>query len=445
MTLSQFSAESGLSYSAPNAVAAQAIERVEAAYLGSRAEVADLLRDPALSDGDVPMATVVSAYLNLMWATPEASQRARQLRPRLREQIRADANARERHHAAAVEDWCDGRLDLAAKRLDTLLGDNPQDVFSLKIAQYLHLYSGGADSMRRSVELVLGELDEQAPYFGYAQGIASFAYEEAGDYERAEPLGRAAMTHDTADAWAAHAVAHVFEMQGRCDEGVAWLEGLGNAWGETNNFRYHLDWHQALYHLELGAPQRALELYDRRVREDLDGDFYLDQCNAVALLMRLELHDYPIADRWNELAGLAERHVDDTELVFCSLHHLLALVRGDRCRQARALLATLERWPVGQQGEVAAAAGVGIGRALVAYGAGDFTAAVEHFGAAAPELRRIGGSFAQRDLFQMLRIDAQIRAGRALEARSLLAERAGQTPPTSWCRRRLAACEATLG
>ena len=61
----------------------------------------------------------------------------------------------------------------------------------------------------------------------------AFANEECGNYVVAEAAGREAMALDPANLWAAHAVAHVMEMQGRRGEGIAWFStgwsGTGRA------------------------------------------------------------------------------------------------------------------------------------------------------------------------------------------------------------------------
>ena len=47
-----------------------------------------------------------------------------------------------------------------------------------------------------------------------------------------------------------HAVAHVMEMQGRLDDGTAWLRQHQPVWAEGNGFHCHLWWHLGLFRLE---------------------------------------------------------------------------------------------------------------------------------------------------------------------------------------------------
>ena len=50
-----------------------------------------------------------------------------------------------------------------------------------------------------------------------------FGLEECGDYDAAFRMGSQALERNPLDAWATHAVAHVYEMQTRQQEGVTFL------------------------------------------------------------------------------------------------------------------------------------------------------------------------------------------------------------------------------
>ena len=119
--------------------------------------------------------------------------------------------------------------------------------------------------MVSSVERVIPAWSDDLP--GYASILAchSFAHEEAGNYLAAEPSGRRAIELDPGDLWAAHAVAHVMEMQGRRSEGIEWLTTLAPNWEGSHNLQHHLWWHCALFKLEYGDTAGALELYDTRI------------------------------------------------------------------------------------------------------------------------------------------------------------------------------------
>jgi hypothetical protein len=145
-----------------------------------------------------------------------------------------------------------------------------------------------------------------------------------------------------------------------------------------------------------GAPEAALELYDKEIRPRPTDDFR-DVANAVSLLVRLEEEGVAVGERWAELAELAVRRRHDLTLVFASLHHLMALVGSDRLDAAEKILEGLRRRASGggDQARVAREVGLPLARALLARprrGAPDLTRL-------AGRLRGLGGSNAQRDVF----------------------------------------------
>ena len=115
----------------------------------------------------------------------------------------------------------------------------------------------------------------------------------------AERTARRALEIEPKDGWAVHAVAHVMEMQGRIDEGVAWLQSREQDWAPDNGFAFHNWWHLALFHLDRGDIDRVLDLYDTAVHPE-PAVFALALVDATALLWRLALEGVDVGDRWDE-------------------------------------------------------------------------------------------------------------------------------------------------
>ena len=170
------------------------------------------------------------------------------------------------------------------------------------------------------------------PGYGYVLGMRAFGLEEMGDYARAEEFGRRAVAIDPSDAWSVHAVAHVMEMQGRPQEGIAWVRENEAHWeNRIHNFRHHLWWHQALFHLALDEADAALDLYDNRFRADTASDDVLDIANAASMLLRLHFRGVDAGARWEELAKHAAGRFADGIFPFFDAHYMAALaMAGDR-------------------------------------------------------------------------------------------------------------------
>jgi tetratricopeptide (TPR) repeat protein len=334
------------------------------------------------------------------------------------------APARARGWCAALGGWLDCGPSAAIAALEEVIAAEPRDTLSVKLCHAIRFILGDSAGMRLSLERVLDAHGDDHPCRGYLLGCHAFALEETGDYAAAERTGLRGLEAAPDDAWGLHAVAHVYDMTGQSAGGIALIERHDGAWMHCNNFRYHVWWHQALMHLDQGDTDRVLMLYDRKIRVDRTDD-YRDIANATSLLARLELEGVNVGDRWAELADLAEGRSDDGCLVFADLHYMLALI-GDRREGAAARLMSRMKRDAGPEGEVArivADPGLGAAAGLAAFGEGDYGRAFSLLRAARPRMQSIGGSHAQRDVYERITVDAGIRAGHFDAAAAILAER----------------------
>jgi tetratricopeptide (TPR) repeat protein len=217
---------------------------------------------------------------------------------------------RERKYVDALEAWLAGRPSRAVALMEQILDVDPADALAMKLSHGIRFILGDCTGMRASVERVMPAYAPDHAARGYLLGCHSFALEETGSYEKAGIAGRQALWMAPDDAWGLHAVAHVHEMTGNAAQGLEWLTGREEAWAHCNNFRYHVWWHKALMHLDLGQIDQALMLYDTEVRKDKTDD-YRDISNATSLLMRLELEGVCVGNRWEELSELCANRTED--------------------------------------------------------------------------------------------------------------------------------------
>jgi len=351
---------------------------------------------------------------------------------------------RETAFVAALADWCGGSPTRAAARLEAVLAQHPRDALAMKMVQAIHFVMGRPAAMRASVEAVLPFWTDH-PARGYLLGCHAFTLEETGEYARAEATGRQGVALAPDDAWGLHAVAHVHDMTGRAVDGLAWLQGREGSWAHCNNFRFHVWWHRALLHLDLGQYDAALAIYDADIRAEKTDD-YRDIANAASLLSRLELDGVDVGARWDELADLAEGRATDGCLAFADLHYLLALCGGARDAAAAGLIARMARTrPEGHDARrIIARPGLHMARGVQAFAAGDYSVAWLHLRSARTEAQSIGGSHAQRDIFARLTIEAALRGGYIDAAEGLLRDRQALRAGTAdgYTQRRIAIIDA---
>src|SRR5262249_28695675 len=160
---------------------------------------------------------------------------------------------------------------------------------ALLVGHQLDFFRGDAQNLRDRVARSIGRIDPASPHYGFVQGMFSFGLEESGDYQAAERNGLAAVAAHPEDVWAVHAVVHVYEMQGRVDEGIAFLRSREADWGSGNMFTVHNWWHLAIYLLEAGRIDAALAVYDAHIHNLESAGVPLEMLDASALLLRLYL------------------------------------------------------------------------------------------------------------------------------------------------------------
>jgi tetratricopeptide (TPR) repeat protein len=336
----------------------------------------------------------------------------------------APATMREIAFVHALGDWLGGRPSRAAARMEVILSLNPRDALAMKMVQAIHFVMGKPDAMRASVEAILPAWTDDHPARGYILGCHAFTLEETGEFAQAERIGRDGVALAPDDAWGLHAVAHVYDSTGRARAGLDWLTGREAAWAHCNNFRFHVWWHRALMHLDLGEYEAALALYDADIRAEKTDD-YRDISNAASLLARLELEGVNVGERWEELADLSENRATDGCLAFADLHYMLALCGGARDQAAAGLIARMQATrPVGHEAQrVIAHPGLHIAQGLQSFAGGEYASAWMHLRAGRADLQQIGGSHAQRDIFDRITIEAALRSGYSEAAEALLRDR----------------------
>lgn len=438
----------GLIYSAASPEAVAAFDRVVTGYVAFLRDAGDRLKVALETDPRMPMAHVVKGYFMKLMGNDASAKRAKAaLRDAQRIVEEDGANDRERLHLRALERWCAEDIAAATDTWERILLDWPRDLFALRLAHFKHFYAGDGRKMRDSIARVLPAWEAGDEHRGFVLGMYAFGCEETGDYRRAERVGREAVLLNPRDAWSVHAVAHVMEMEGRHAEGIAWVKGLESDWSTTNNFRYHLHWHRALYHLERYETDEVLRLYDSEIADEVEKDFYLEICNCAALLWRLEMYGVDVGDRWEAIARQSITHVDDHELVFVTLHYLMALIGGGYTRQAADMLDRFRAYSQldTTQAGVARAIGLATGEAMAALRVGDHAAVVEKLWPVRYEMIRMGGSHAQRDVWEEMLVEAVLKAGRPEMARALLAERTTARPTSAWSWRKYAEALAAAG
>lgn len=338
----------------------------------------------------------------------------------------ARATPREQRLARAVSAWVDGDLPGAIALHHEQAREFPRDLVSVKLGQYHCFNLGDSPGMLRLA------LTARAAAADIAQvhGMAAFAFEQCHLMRHAEDAARTAIGMHRREPWAHHALAHVMLTEGRIAQGLEFMAEVSDTWTDLNSFMVtHNWWHVALFHLEEGRGDLALALYDREVWGVVKA-YSQDQIGAVSLLARLELAGVNVGGRWADVADHIAARGHDHAQPFLDLQYLYGLARAGR-PHADALMASIADFSLCAPVHARAAwqrVCVPAARGLLSYARGDDDAAIESLGAALPGLAAIGGSHAQRDLFEQVYLAALMRSGRWAAAQNVLQPKMNANP-----------------
>ena len=346
------------------------------------------------------------------------------------------ATPREKAHLEAVQMVLEGRWQQACRVWDELLVDHPRDALALQWAHLWDFYRGDATGLRQRPARALPEWDLADPLYPHVLALHAFGLEESNLYAQAEEAGRRALAAEPRAPWAVHAVAHVMEMQGRFEDGAAWLRSHQPVWAEGNGFAGHLWWHKALFRLEALDYEGVLRLLDTH----LSGaalQITLQRVDAASMLWRLHLLGEDVATRCQTL--LAGWTLDDTvagHYAFNDVHAVLAMLGAGEVAHAESWVARCAqraRMPSDASRSnhlMAREVGLPLMRGLLALARGDADGAVDLIAPVRGTAARFGGSHAQRDLIDQTLLAAAALGGRRNLGRALLNERTMAKPVT---------------
>jgi hypothetical protein len=348
---------------------------------------------------------------------------------------RLPADERERGHLEAVRLLSEGRWRAAGRVLEDVAIAWPRDALALQVGHQIDFFRGDSRMLRDRIARALPAWNKSFPGYHALLGMHAFGLEETGDYAQAEKQGRAAVELERHDTWAWHAVAHVHEMRNRPADGIAWMTSDTGAWSEDSFFAVHNWWHLALYHLELGATDEVLRLFDGPIF-GRRSNVVLDMIDASAMLWRLHLRGLDVRSRSAQLAELWAPIAGAGNYAFNDMHAMMAFVTSGREKDQQTVLQAQRAALAGNADNAGFTGEVGhdATRAIQAFGQGRYAECVELLRPIRSTAHRFGGSHAQRDVIDLTLIEAAFRSGNEPLAAALAAERAALRPASPLAR-----------
>jgi tetratricopeptide (TPR) repeat protein len=407
----------GLSLTAPNAAAVDRFDALIDDLYYYRLGVVDRLDALLQEFPEFVLAHVLKGYSLMTEGTLDAYPKAR---AHLLQAEALPANPRERLHQEALRAWIAQDSSARAAAWEQILIMWPLDMLAFRQYTGTLFWTGDKQHQAQVSAGVASHWGSQTPGYGHFLSAHAFAMEEVSQYEVAERCAREALALQPQDLWALHGLAHVFEMQGRVQEGIEVLSDAARFFNDYNLFRGHLWWHLSLFRFSQGRFDEALDLFDREVYPK-SSTFYLDIQNGASLLARLEFQGVDVGlERWERLAQASLLNATQNTIWFTSMHHVMALMRSGRLS---AVQSTLDYLSSAGVRSTQAALAHELAQAAAAFYQDKPREALERMLALRQRCGELGASHAQQDLYDQIMVMAALQLGDLPRVRQLLKAR----------------------
>jgi hypothetical protein len=398
------------------------VDRILSAWYG-----ADEAFDKAIAeDPGFALATIARARVHQL-NMETAAARAKAARAR---ELALTASRRERQHVEIMAAAIEGRPRAALEGAEQHLDEFPRDalVFGLLLGAFgLYAFSGRAD--HDAARLAICE--RHARHYGEDWWFLTYlgwSHTEAGNAGTGRTLTERAMALRLENANGAHGLSHALFEQGDMAAGRRFLSGWLPAHERASFLHGHLSWHVALSALDAGDPDGALGIYEQHIKPPNSPYPPLNVfTDAASLLWRLSLAGKAgLEPYWREVAAYGDRFFPRAGPHFADVHYaLVAAATGSVALEAR--LAELEALEA--DGRLApGAAAIGLCRGIRAFAEGDNDNAIRILEPLMPAVVRIGGSHAQRELWEDTLIVACLRGGHGDKAARMISDRLRRRP-----------------
>lgn len=295
----------------------------------------------------------------------------------------------------------------------------PGDLIAFDMAGFLMQTStrrdvfAGVEALVARTKDAVGDL---VPVLGYEAMLR----QEQGRLDDAHRLATRCLELDPPGTSGAHPLAHVFFESGDHAEGLAFLDGWLPTTDQEAKFRTHLVWHAALHELQLGRGDAAVERYQicGGTRGPSDGTSLLWRCQ---LWGHVPAGTDPASPRMSEVVTPL---ADKVPYTFVGAHVAIGLATAGDSDGLRRFARSAAHLTVPGAAELLPDLALG----FAAYVEDDHATAAELLLGLADDFVRLGGSHAQREVFEDTLIHALTRAGRFEEAAARIEVRLDRRP-----------------
>ena len=364
---------------------------------------------------------VAHAALGLLQLYRSAPEEAKESVARAKA-LAVNATKRERQQVEAIGLMVSGRNDKAYRLIQEHLKEFPRDILMVRLASRVLILGCSGAGVANFPEELLSMVKPLASDYGEDWaflGQYAFAHHETGQFSDALTYAERSLEQRPDNANASHSVAHVFFETGDPDGGSDFLGDWLDGYDRRGPFNVHLSWHQALFQLATGRPENAVSLYEGHIRPTVIQKNFGSLQDAASLMWRMKIYGDGEPGPWNEALEIARPAAESPGPAFRDAHAALAFAAGGHTEEMGKLISGLDAM-AGEGNALSREVMLPLAKGVEAFANGAYDDAADNLDGLVDQLARIGGSHAQREVFEDTILESYIRSGRFDKAQDLL-------------------------
>ena len=338
------------------------------------------------------------------------------------QKLAVNASRRERQQVETISLMINGRNDKAYKLIQEHLKEFPRDILMVRLASRVLILGCSAAGVANFPEELLSMVKPLASEYGddwAFLGQYAFAHHETGQFADALTYAERSLEQRPDNANASHSVAHVFFETGDPDGGADFLGDWLEGYDRRGPFNVHLSWHQALFQLATGRSENAVSLYEDHIRPTVLKKNFGSLQDAASLMWRMKIYGDGEPGAWEEVLEIARPAAEKPGPAFRDAHAALAFAAGGHTEEMGKLISGLDAM-AGEGNALSREVMLPLAKGVEAFAHGEYQDAANNLDGLVEQLPRIGGSHAQREVFEDTILESYIRAGRFDRAQDLL-------------------------
>ncbi len=328
----------------------------------------------------------------------------------------AGLSAQQLSHLNALELVISGQSDAGYKAVRAHVVEYPRDALVAHTCTSVFGMIGFSGLAGREAEL-LAFITQLAPHYGndwWMQSQLAFALCETGQVDRGAALIEKSLAQKPKNIGAVHIKAHMLYESGQAGAGISFLQECME-WSDRRSMLHgHNAWHVTLWLLEQGNIEQMWQVFDAEVspQNTLAPPINV-LTDTASLLRRAEMVGVDVpASRWQTISDYALQFFPDTGLTFVDVHVALAHAMAGNSDALNRVISN----PKGPAADVTLA----VSSVFAAIAKQDWVTALNGITIVMQDSARIGGSRAQRDLFEHTMLAILLKLNKPEEAKRLI-------------------------